>query len=130
MCNPPDAVLRHPGKHCITQLVEAKSRRSCHSISNLVIIRGYPQEENKFLKDFPLKLFFSSMHTHQCCSNSSSDSCLGGGWVEVENPSGVQLIDCMTQEKWHTCVDNLDIKGYYDTCIGNIKDTYYEDMKM
>ena len=70
------------------------------------------------------------MWTHQCCSNSSSDSCLGGGWVEVENPSGVQVIDCMTQEKWHTCVDNLDIKGYYDTCIGNIKDTYYEDMKM
>ena len=42
LCNPPDAVLRHPGKHCITQLVEAKSRRSCHSISNLVIIvRGF-----------------------------------------------------------------------------------------
>ena len=57
LCNPPDAVLRHPGKHCITQLVEAKSRRSCHSISNLVIIKGYPQEEKKFFWDFPLKLF-------------------------------------------------------------------------
>ena len=57
LCNPPYAVLRHPGKHCITQLVEAKSRRSCHSISNLVIIKEYPQEENKFFWDFPLKLF-------------------------------------------------------------------------
>ena len=55
LCNPPYAVLRHLGKHCITQLVEAKSRRSCHSISNLVIIRGYPQE--KIFRDFPLKCF-------------------------------------------------------------------------
>ena len=55
----------------------------------------------------------------------------------MENPSGVQLIDCMTQEKWHTRVDNLDIKGYYimTLFIGVIKEVmqhkrYDEDMKM
>ena len=39
LCNPPYAVLCHPGKHCIAQLVEAKSGCPCYSISNLIIIR-------------------------------------------------------------------------------------------
>ena len=57
LCNPPYAVLRHPGKHCISQLVEAKSRRSGHSISDLVIIRGYPQR--KILLRFLSEIFFT-----------------------------------------------------------------------
>ena len=61
---------------------------------------------------------------------------MGGGWVEVENSSGVQVIDCMTQEKWHTRVENLDNTGYYDTFIAIIKEMtrhdkrYDEVMKM
>ena len=54
----------------------------------------------------------------------------------MENSSGVQVIDCMTQEKWHTRVENLDNTGYYDTFIAIIKEMtrhdkrYDEVMKM
>ena len=36
LSDPPDAVLRHSGKHRVPELVEAKGRGSRYSISNLV----------------------------------------------------------------------------------------------
>ena len=104
LSDPSDAVLRHSGKHRVPELVEAKSRGSRNSISNLVWCVSW---ESNLFPPWSRNQF----RAHQSCGDSSGDRSLRCGWVKVEHSGGVQIVNCVTEEKRNAGVQNLEKRG-------------------